>query len=375
MPPPATVVAEFYLVTLPGFEALCAREVKAWLGEIPCAVGYGGVTVQLPLETGLSLNLVLKIPTRILLRVVKFRCRDFPKLYNKILAYKWEQWLDPTCTLTVEAASSSSRLKIKKRIEETCTKAWRARQKAKTLNAEKQASLFVRFKDDECTLSLDTSGDRLHKRGARTHIGEAPIRETIAAGLLEFVAASTDDTRQIEVVDMMAGSGTFLLEALTRDQTVAARSFAFQAFKCGEIHPPPVPARATISHAIGLENDAKTLQAAKSNLAAVTNQVKLIRQDSFTASELPEEGRQRWVLTNPPYGERLKIEGSPNEFYAKLFKAAENVAKPDRACFILPAKAVKGRLELPPSWKVLEKLKFSNGGIPVIAFLFGRIRG
>jgi putative N6-adenine-specific DNA methylase len=372
---PQAAAAEFYLVTLPGFEALCAREVKAWLGEVPCAVVHGGVTVQLPLAIGLSLNLVLKIPTRILLRVAKFRCRDFPKLYNKIAAYKWEQWLDPTCELAVEAASSGSRLKIKKRIEETCAKAWRARQKGKAPDPKKKATLFVRFKDDECTLSLDSSGERLHKRGARTHIGEAPIRETIAAGLLEFVAASTADTREIEVVDMMAGSGTFLLEALTRDQATEARSFAFQAFKCAEIKAPPGPIRTAISHAIGFEADDKTLQAAKSNMAAVAKQVKLIRQDSFTASELPAVSRQRWVLTNPPYGERLKIEGSPHEFYAKLFQAAENVAKPDRACFILPAKAVKGRLELPRAWKVLEKLKFSNGGIPVIAFLFGRIDG
>jgi hypothetical protein len=60
------------------------------------------------------------------------------------------------------------------------------------------------------------------------------------------------------------------------------------------------------------------------------------------------------------------------EFYARLFAAAEKVARPDRACFLLPGKAVKGRFPLPAGWKVLEKRPFLNGGLPVVAFVFGR---
>ena len=93
----------------------------------------------------------------------------------------------------------------------------------------------------------------------------------------------------------------------------------------------------------------------------------------FDAKPLPPAGsKQRWVIANPPYNERIKVKEPLNELYARLFKKAEEVAKPDLACFLLPSKAVKGKFDLPRGWKVLEKRPFLNGGIPVVAFVFGR---
>lgn len=118
-----------------------------------------------------------------------------------------------------------------------------------------------------------------------------------------------------------------------------------------------------------MDADEKTLKAAGSNLQSVTAQ--LIKADIFSLEAIVKaSGVERWLFCNPPYGERLKIQGSRLEFYQKLFQACAKVADPERACFILPAAAVKGKFQLPRGWKVAAKRPFSNGGIPVIAFVF-----
>jgi putative N6-adenine-specific DNA methylase len=375
-------VQEFFLSVLPGFEDLAARELKDWFPDITSKPEHGGVTVEAPLATGLAMNLVLKVPTRILLRLETFRCRDFPKLYRKVEEYPWHEIIDPRTKFSVEVASSRSRLKIKARIAEACERGWSAYQTKRKArpDPERPAMLFVRFNNDECTLSLDTSGDRLHKRGQREHVGIAPLRETIAAALLQLIEKSlpVGEIRDVELVDPMMGSGTFLIEAALRDQAIQARDFAFNSFKHGELKTPVLERKRVLFKTLtGFDKDAKTIQAAEHNLLGLTPEAEIRKTDIFQAAPLPQKApsHQRWLVANPPYGERLKIKKPLPEYYAELFAACENVARPDRACFILPAKAVKGRLTLPKAWKVLEKRSFSNGGIPVLAFVFGRIDG
>ncbi len=364
---------EFFVVALPGLEDLVQREILEWFPRLEPKTEHGGVTVFAPLEIGLAMNQALKTATRILLRVDSFRCRDFPKLYNTVKEIDWKTWVDPTCELEVHVSTRLSRLKIKSRIEETCKDAWMDYRRALKLTAArgKKAALYVRFVEDQCTLSLDTSGERLHKRGMRENIGEAPLRETIAAALIQLVGADVD------VVDPMMGSGTFLLEAATRDDLVEARGFAFERFARQPKTAPKLEApRARVKTLIGFEKDAKAIKAAKANLEGLkgAREIELIGADFLSAEPLPPPARPRWLFCNPPYGERLKVKEPLGELYSKLFAAAEKVVKPERACFLLPSKAVKGRFPLPVGWKVLEKRPFLNGGIPVTAFVFTRIQ-
>lgn len=375
--PPAS--PEFFLVATPGLEDLVAREVAEWFPHFPCQVEHGGVSVQAPLGLGLAMNLALKTPTRILLRLASFPCRDFPKLFKKISAFPWADWFDPTSTLEVHASAARSRLKIKKRIEETCLDGWRAYQKkaghkSSSLN---NIDLYVRLHDNICTLSVDTSGERLHKRGARLWVGEAPLRETLAAALIQFTGQTVEDqSRSVELVDPLMGSGTILIEGAVRDQLTEARDFAFGAFKDPPVERPALQvARPRITALVGYELDAKTFAAAEENLRLVPREMTLLlkREDFFKAEPLAAPvNSQRWVIANPPYGERLRVQEPLPAYYAKLFAACENQLRPDRACFLLPAKSAGGRLTLPVNWKVLAKHRFTNGGIPVIAFVFGR---
>jgi len=371
---------EFFLVSLPGLEDLLLHEIKEWFPGIKTTPQYGGVSVHTDMANGLAMNQVLKIPTRILLRLAKFRARDFPKLYHYICEFDWEKWLSLECDLEVVAATKLSRLKIKSRIEETCLEGWQAVQQTSGHRADpaKKARLFVRIIEDEVTLSLDTSGERLHKRGSRQHIGEAPLRETIAAALLQMVAQTlpNGDTRPVELLDPMMGSGTFLLEAAQRDQTIDAREFGFDCFALNETARPTLQAaRPQFANGLGFERDHKALAAAKANLKGSESLLpyELRNQDFFASTPLaPAANRSRWVMVNPPYGERLKVTKPLPDFYAELFATTERVARPDRACFLIPAKAVHGKFALPAQWKVLAKRRFLNGGIPVVAFVFGR---
>jgi putative N6-adenine-specific DNA methylase len=365
---------EFFIVALPGLEDIVLAEIKAWYPGLETEVIHGGITVKAPLDVGLSMNLTLKTATRVLLRVATFRSRDFPDLFSRVRKTKWEQWIDPACELEISSSTRMSRVKIKRRIEETCEDAWLAYQKDQkaTRVRGKKAHLYVRFVEDQCTLSLDTSGERLHKRGERTHIGEAPLRETIAAALLQMTAATAADVREVEIVDPMMGSGTFLLEAAHVHLPVSSREFAFEAFAVKNVKPPVADFAAPKAVSLlGLEADKKTLAAAKTNLSGVGG-VTIHQANIFTAEPLPEAKGPRWLLCNPPYGERLKVKEPLAEYYAKLFAAVERVARPDRACFLLPSKAVKGKFVLPLGWKVAAKRPFVNGGIPVTAFVFER---
>lgn len=368
---------EFFAVALPGLEDVVEAEIHEWFPELKLEKVHGGVTVMAPLAEGLSLNLALKTPTRILLRLDSFRCKDFPKLYQTIAAYPWKEVLDPSCEMNVHVSTRLSRLKIKARIKDTCEDGFRDYQIKNKFRAVRgrKANLYVRFVEDQCTLSLDTSGERLHKRGARQHIGDAPLRETIAASLLHLMAKDWNGG-PVELVDPMMGSGTFLLEAATRDQLVSAREFGFDIFAAKPASPFELQAqRPEFARLTGFEVDRKALEAAKVNLGAAGVNAEIIQQDFFNAEPLPKVEAARWVVANPPYGERLRVKEPLLDYYVKLFAAAEKVAQPDRACFLLPSKAVKGRFALPLGWKVLEKRPFINGGIPVVAFVFGRSRG
>ena len=375
---PMSDKVEFFVVTLPGLEDLVEREVREHFPSFECKAEYGGVTVFAPLADGLAMNLRLKTPTRILVRVARFVCRDFPKLYQKVSNIPWKEWVNPSSRVEVHASSKKSRLKIKKRIEETCAEAWTAYQKKAKVSGKSKSvlHLYVRLIENECAVSLDTSGERLHKRGARQHIGEAPLRETIAAALLQMTALHAD-ARPVELVDPMMGSGTFLLEAATRDLSVDQRHFAFEVFAQPPIRPPALSqGRPPFARLIGFETDEKTLRAAESNLRGVkAGEIAIQREDFFSARPLPPVGvgLQRWVVCNPPYGERLEVKGDLGQYYGRLFDAAEKVAHPDLACFLIPAKAVHGKFVLPSGWKVVEKRRFLNGGIPVVAFVFARI--
>lgn len=365
----------FFLVVTPGLEEVAAWELKAWHPEAVFQSEHGGLSLELPLEEGFNLNRRLKTPTRILLRLAEFGCRDFPKLFRKISNFPWEEWVREPVEFS--ASSQGSRLRIKRRIEETCADGFRARFKKLGHELEKSDKepllVLVRMQDDVCFISLDTSGLLLHKRGYRDFNTEAPIRETIASALLlmlERQAAVLELPTPVELLDPMCGSGTFLLEGARLETSKTERSFAFERF-VGHVkdHSDPSVRREPIfSSLVGFERDERAYAAAKNNLEKFGCEFTLLKQDLFSAEVLSSE--RRWVVVNPPYGERIKVEGNLSDYYVKLFEAIERVAKPEIAAFVLPDKVYPDRLKKPRGWHLVSRARFLNGGLPVTACVF-----
>jgi putative N6-adenine-specific DNA methylase len=371
---------EFFVICTPGFEAVSVSELKQWYPQLDCKGERGGLTVFAPLATGFEFNRVLKTPTRVLLRLVNFGCRDFPKLFKKIAGFPWEEWLDDRCRVNFFAASSGSRLKIKTRLEETCWEARVARLKKRGRPHSRfegpPADVYVRLTNDVCLLSLDTSGEILHKRGVRLLTTDAPVRETLAAAILTWMLdlARCEGLKRegIELVDAMCGSGTFLIEASGLSQEIKSRRFAFEDFK---VHLPTAAIQheempRSFSSLIGFDRDARAFKAAELNLRGIAG-AQLRHADFFTVEALAEHSN-RWIVANPPYDERLSIQGGARALYEKLLMEAERVARPQLAGFLFPESANPESLRMPRGWRRLAVQKFLNGGIAVSAVVYLR---
>jgi putative N6-adenine-specific DNA methylase len=383
----------FFLVVPPGFEALAEAELLVWLQSIsfelqtPVLREKGGLSLDLPLEIGFALNGRVKIPSRILLRLADFGCRDFPKLFKKMRGLDWLPWVFQGCaTPEFVASSHASRLALKKRIQSTCEDGFKAWQKLQGISvsptderlADERPTVMVRFFDDVCTVSIDTSGEHLHKRGYKTKTTDAPLRENIAAALLLMILPKD---RETTLIDPMVGSGTFLTEALLLSKFVA-RDFAFQKFACvrdGKVEVRNIVDSSAnfprIQRALGFDNSDDAIKAATSNIetAKLKKAVELKKADLFEATyDVSEEVSKgyRVVVCNPPYGERLKVQGSLANLYSKLLHVIDQKLKPHKVGVLLPAKSNPRTLRLPEGWQAEATLPFENGGLPVVFYSF-----
>lgn len=388
-------LARFFLIVPPGLENAAQLELSAWFSSAKVVSRErGGLEIEAPLGVGLALPRRLKVPSRVLWRLSDFGCRDFPKLFKKVRALPWADWLPDGAVVEFEASAHASRLRIKKRISETAQDGVRAALRvAKAPAGPKRAPLeplmaYARFQDDVCWLSLDLSGEHQHRRGVKTLGVDAPLRENAAAGFLWSMAEpseqKSDDARPIELIDPMCGSGTFSVEALGLRDLNSSRAFAFERLRPvaektwseiapdGDLSRVPRFERARLSDALD-----RAVEAARGNLksAGIEERASIEVQDVFEGEPLAPvaEGLARWLVVNPPYGERLRASGSPGERYSHLADRLEAWARPDRVGLLLPAK-ITG-LKWPRAWRALgEPIEFSNGGIPTSFFRFYAVR-
>lgn len=411
---------KFFVIVPPGFEKLASRELEArgYTPPGPEAAIRGGIELELPLENGYQLNRESHIATRVLERLEKWRCRDFPKLFNKTQTVAWEKWI--TGPYEVEVSAHRSRLMNKKRIAETVEKGIAARLKknpAKKLNAKNLArngtpaeplKIFVRFNNDEVEMSLDTSGEALFKRGYKTMAeAAAPIRENLAAAVFWALYERAGRPTDITVIDPTCGSATLLTEAASFFSEKPERDYAYDLWSAN-LAKPKISAAAKSANAtlafplkpnlppvnvtlIGCDRDAETLKMAKQNAGNLGVKIHLSQSD-FLKLEYKQVGDlvdsfernptghakasagaskpapMRIGLANPPYGERIKWPIPPKQFYAGLidfFKASNCKVYG----FIVPRQKVRDLPQAP------YKIDFENGGIPVSLVVYGSVGG
>lgn len=395
----------FFIQTPLGLEELAKSEFELKFPSLApsqplpeAVIEQGGLTVELPLNIGLSLNYWLKIPNRILLRFAHFKCRDIPKLFNKVSKLNWSPYFAGQ-NYSFHISAQKSRLfddrKIEKALRDGLEQAIKRQEpKAKAVrrvNTFANWHLFCRFEEDWCTLSIDTSGERLGLRGYKARVGFAPLRENLAASLFLFTALSEDKgpyhpstDKALTLVDPFCGSGTLLLEAGLFYEPNLFRNFAFEFFPLWDQKNSPLKdfKRPTALNLdlpyffVGSDINGERVHDCQTNLKAAgfLEEDHILKTGDITEKEFTQNmasgifGESNevhsWCLTNPPYGERVKQPLKGEE----LLKELESWGTWERVGILLPKEQTLPR-EI-GNFSMLSSLEFENGGLKVVFSLY-----
>lgn len=311
---------QWFVIGAPSFEPELEAEVRALPDVDDLKVVTGGVAFRGPLDTVYHANLRLRTAHRVLLRIRTFLAQTYPMMFDHARRVPWELYIGFSPSFTFRVHASRSRLRHKENISRTLADGAVHRLESLGLPGiyEKDASIefHVRLLEDRCTLSLNTSGEHLHKRGYRTHVTDAPVRETIAAAVLLASGAEQFNT----FIDPFCGSGTLLIEAAMLRASIAPgvrRRFAFQecAFnqenKWGRIRDGAVieEQRGLEIQCIGNDLDPKSLEACRKNAEAIGVQ-RFLSLTNFDATRmnlasLLKEKAKPLLVSNLPYGVRI----------------------------------------------------------------------
>ncbi|AWJ93872.1 RNA methyltransferase (plasmid) [Azospirillum baldaniorum] len=299
---------EIFIVTAPGLESVLCAEVKA-KGFRDATAIKGGVTVRGGWPEVWRANLELRGATRVLARVASFRAFHLAQLDKRSRRVPWAEVLRPDVPVRVEASCKGSRIyhagATAQRIERAITE-----ELGVPISAEAEVSIKARIDDDLCTISVDTSGESLHKRGHKEEIHKAPLRETLAALFLHH--CGFDGTEP--VVDPMCGSGTFVIEAAEIAAGLhpgRSRRFAFEQLASFDgaawqaMRSAGSPGTAPAVRFYGSDRDGGAIAMSRANaeragVAALTD-----FQKHAVSDLMPPEGPPGLVIVNPPYGARI----------------------------------------------------------------------
>ena len=313
-----------------GLEAVMKREILD-LGYEVSQVEDGRVTFIGDAEAVCRANIFLRTTERILLKVGSFKAETFEELFQGTRAIPWEQYIPRDGKFWVAKASSiKSRLFSPSDIQSIMKKAMVERMKGAygiTWFPEDGASypLRVFLYKDVVTVAMDTSGDSLHKRGYRTLTSKAPITETLAAALLMLTPWKPDRI----LVDPFCGSGTFPIEAAMMAANMAPgmnREFLAEDWK--NLIPKKCwyeamdEANDLVKNDIsvdiqGYDIDGEIVRAARAN-AAAAGVDHLIHFQQRPVSQLSHPKKYGFLITNPPYGERIEDKKNLPELYRTI---------------------------------------------------------
>ena len=321
---------DLFATCAPGFEAVAAQELFT-LGIATPRVEAGGVNFRGFASHVYKVNLWARSIERVLLRLDEFRALTFKELHDKAKQIDWAQYIQPTRPVSIRATCHKSRLIHSDAVVERVATAIANKFKRNigADDADEHAQLIVvRVVNDVCTISLDSSGPLLHRRGYRQATAKAPLRETLAAAML----LSSGWTPEHPLIDPFCGSGTIPIEAALIARNIAPglkRRFAFMDWprfdqgrvaklsstQANEAILPTAPASIQ-----GSDRDAGAIEASRANAerAGVLNDIEFTQR---AVSAIEPIGRG-WIVTNPPYGQRVSDDKDVRNLYAQFGKVA-----------------------------------------------------
>jgi len=362
-----------------GLEPLLAGEMRALAAGRTLELGTeepGGIEFRADTSCLYAANLHLRTASRIVVRIGSFHASAFHELERRARRLRWEVFIPPGAALAFRVSARKSRLYHQGAIAERLLAAAAERvpgaRAAPEVTEEDAAGaevqrIIVRLFRDECTVSADSSGELLHRRGYRLATAKAPLRETLAAAML--LGAGYDGAAPL--LDPMCGSGTIPIEAALLARRIPPgrwRRFAFESWPGFEAERwRGLLAEAnerilstTSAPILGSDRDEGAVAAARANAerAGVASDLTL-RRAAVSAIEPPTPAG--WLITNPPYGIRVGERAKLRDLFAQLGNVARRRCPGWRIAFLSAHAELERQTGLPlePRFATL------NGGIRV----------
>lgn len=320
-----------------GLEAVLKREIYD-LGYEITKVEDGRVTFEGDEEAICRANIFLRTAERVMIQVGRFKATTFEELFQGIKNLPWEEYIPEDGKFWVKKASSiNSKLFSPSDIQSIAKKAMVERMKQKYHKEwfkEDGAAYPVRIflLKDEVTVALDTSGDSLHKRGYRTMTSKAPLAETLAASLIMLTPWRKDRI----LVDPFCGSGTFPIEAAMIAANVAPgmnRDFTAEEwtnlidrklwYECVKEAEDMIDTTVKVDIQ-GYDIDGDVIKAAREN-AKRAGVEHMIHFQQRAVADLSHPKKYGFIITNPPYGERLEDKADLPELYTQIGQAYQRL--------------------------------------------------
>ncbi|MFI3240594.1 MAG: THUMP domain-containing protein, partial [Bacteroidales bacterium] len=309
---------EMVAKTFQGLETVLAKELEA-LGAEDIEIGRRMVAFTGGKELMYRANFCCRTALRILKPIYKFKATDAEALYDVVKGFDWERVFTSEQTFSIDSTVYSDEFrhskfvtyKVKDAIVDYFNEKYGKRPSVRISNAD--IMLNIHIAGDQVTISQDSSGEPLHKRGYRVAQTEAPINEVLAAGLIMMTGWKGDSN----LIDPMCGSGTFLIEAAligaNINPGVFRSSFAFERWSdfdrelFDSIYNDESAESDFQFKIYGSDISPKAIDIATKNIkqAGVSKYIDLSIRPIQSYEEAPENAM---LITNPPYGERISVE-------------------------------------------------------------------
>ena len=311
-------------------------------------------------------NFCLRTAIRILVPISSFKAKDTDAIYNQLLKLDWSRYMTVNSTFAIDATVYSESFRnsrfVTYRVKDAIVDYWqeRAHQRPNVSVQSPDLTINIHIANEQVTLSLDSSGESLHKRGYRVATTEAPINEVLAAGMLRLAGWQG----QSDFYDPMCGSGTLLIEAALMARNIAPgvfrSSFAFEKWPdfdadlWNDIYNDDSQEREFTHRIYGSDASFYAIQQAAKNVksAGLQKDIELrqIRMEEIKmVNGTCETGAL--VMMNPPYGERLKSNKEMEDLYGAIGTALKHQFTGATAWIISSNAAAMKCIGLKPSKK------------------------
>lgn len=311
-----------------GFEPVLAKELRD-LGARNIKEGVRNVTFEGDKGFMYKANIALRTAIKILIPITSFQLKNEDELYKKLQKIRWEDYFEENTTFAINSVIHSDNftnslyvsLKSKDAIVDYFRDKYGKRPNVDTKHPDVQFNIHIQH--ETCNVSLDSSGESLHKRGYKTDTNIAPINEVLAAGLI--LLSGYDGTQHF--IDPMCGSGTILIEAAMIANNIPSNlnriEFGFEKWKDFDAELFEIIRESLLKKIInssqkiiGFDKAPSAVRKAEDNVknASLEDFITIEKQDFFS-SEKKIEGKTI-ILFNPPYGERLEIDVP--KFYGEI---------------------------------------------------------